>query len=252
MGALPFYSLFSMMVAMRPKNLHLLPEYPRTLHLPHKPNISHGDAVAMVDEAAVVFHAPKIVVDEKVDGAGCAMALVNGHPLIRSREHFLRKGYRKETPAKMQFVNVWGWFYEHIDLFRALEKEMAGVSVYGEWMVAQHGIEYDRLQSWFYAFTLYDQDEQRYVDPELSRRVLEGVGFTMPPLIHVGQVKSYEQLEAWTQEPSALASNALREGIYLKIGDGRWLTDYFKMVRTDYERGALWDGKRLKKNRVLK
>ena len=73
----------------------------------------------------------------------------------------------------------------------------------------------------------------------------------MPPLIHIGPIESYEQLEAWTQEPTPLATNTKREGIYLKIGDGRWMTHRFKMVRYDYMRGALWDNKVLKKNSLV-
>ena len=235
---------------MKPKQLDLLPEYPRTYHLPYKPNIDHGDDVAPPEEAEIIFKSPRVVVEEKIDGAGCAMALVNGHPLIRSREHFLKKGYRKETPAKIQFASVWNWFYQHQDMFRALEKELGGVSVYGEWMVAQHGIEYDLLESWFYPFALYDQERQWYYDPEYARSILEGVGFKMTPLVYIGPIESYEQLESWTRRPSNLAAHAQCEGVYLKIGDGKWMTQRFKMVRSDYVRGALWDGKILKKNHL--
>ena len=233
---------------MKPALLHLLPAYPRTINLPWKPNIDDGDIIATSEEARVIFTAPHVVVEEKIDGASVGAALIEDNALIRNRDHILRKGYHKKTAAKMQFASIWNWFYDHIELFKKINSH-GPYSVYAEWCLAAHGIYYDQLKSLFNAFAIYDQCAGEFIDPEVGRKMLSEAGFVVPPLIHVGRIESYEQLEAWTREPSAFASNSLREGIYLKIGDGQWTTHRFKMVRADYVRGALWDSMEITKNK---
>ena len=92
----------------------LLPQYPRTPHLPHKPNASEDDVVAQESETTVVWGS-FVTIEEKIDGASVGIAVFDGHPIVRNRDHVLRKGYVKETAAKKQFTSLWNYFYQNED-----------------------------------------------------------------------------------------------------------------------------------------
>ena len=236
---------------MKPKNLHKLPEFPRTLHLPWKPNTQRGDLTA--NDADIIFQLPHVYVEEKIDGANCGMALIDGHPVIRNRDHILKKGFQKDTPAKRQFVAIWNWFYDHQDFFEALEGVYPNASVYGEWMVAQHGLEYDKLPGWFVAYDLYDYAEGQFVRTDKAREMLSVCGFDLVPLIWSGPVENYPQIEEFTLQPSPFTTKEPREGIYIKVSkDNRWITHRFKMVRHGFVQGKLWSKDALQKNSLAR
>lgn len=224
----------------------ILPEYPRTRHLPYKPNAVRDDVVASQEEAEIFFRSKQIHISEKVDGASAAMALYNGEPLIRNREHILRKGYVKDTPAKKQFASIFNWFYEHKKAFQKLNDEFGLVGVYGEWMVQAHGMEYDELPDWFIAFDLYLCEERKFLNPALSHKYLVSAGFNVVPTLD--SVSSYEELEVLANQKSCFSSHEKREGLYLKISDGQFVSDRFKMVREGFVQGGLFQEDVLRKN----
>lgn len=227
----------------------LLPEFPRTQHLPHAPNIGPGDKVATPTECAPVF-TRTINVEEKIDAASVGMMLHEEHPLIRNRDHIIRKGYSKNTAAKQQFVSVWTWFYANKEKFLALQ-DAGPYSVYGEWCVAQHGIHYTNLPDWFVTYDVYDYEKSRFICPPIARKILLDCGFSVAPLIHQGTFDGgYEELAAFTDIPSAY-TNGKMEGIYLKVYNDQEVTHRFKMVRPDFARGALWNAKKINKNTLM-
>lgn len=234
-----------------------LPEYPRTLHLPYKPNAKRDDLVASDKDVEDIFVNENTYVEEKIDGANSAMMLISHHrdnevPLIRNRSHILSKGYNKATPAKAQFSSIWNWFYENKTKFRDLN-DLLGfeAGVYGEWLYALHGIRYDKLPSLFVPFDIYDHVNDYYLDTGFTRRCLEEVGFEIIPLLHKGKVENYEQLEAFCQQESPFASER-REGVYIKVTDGTKIIKRFKMVRTDFEQGCHWSDTSITKNKLRK
>jgi atypical dual specificity phosphatase len=229
----------------------ILPDYPRTLHLPHKPNVQRGDLISSVKECGIIFDSAGAVVEEKIDGANCGMAMVDNQPIIRNRNHILHKGFSQaRTPAKMQFASVWNWWYENKEKFDRLAIEP--VSVYGEWLYATHGLPYTHLPSLFVAFDLYNYERQMFVDPIVARSWLTDSGFQVVPLLHTGKIESYEQLEYLCQQDSLYAPNQKREGVYVKVGDGEWMTHRWKMVRHDFIQGGHWSKTSIKKNKVLR
>lgn len=225
----------------------VLPAFPKTPHLPHKPNTDRTDAVASEEEAAVVFNCA-VNVEEKIDGASCGMVLYNGEPLIRNRDHILRKGYVKDTAAKKQFASVWNWFYENKKRFQMLA-DIGPYSVYGEWCIAQHGIHYTSLPDWFIPYDLYDYDKKLWVEPVYATALLLDAGFKTPKLHHRGWdfEGGYEKLEELANEKSRWA-DCQAEGVYLKVYDTVKITHRFKMVRHDFVRGALWNPEKYTKN----
>jgi atypical dual specificity phosphatase len=213
----------------------ILPDYPRTVHLPWNPNAARDDLIASEDECRIIFESDRVQVTEKVDGANCGMAK---GPIIRNRNHILRKGYTARTAAKKQFSPVWNWYYENAHLFDELERLSPNTSVFGEWLLARHSVEYDLLPSFFMAFDLWDYASKRFVDPFEARKILVSAGFEVVPELHRGRVASPKDLEAMIRQPSRFSSTELREGIYVKVGDGRWVTHRFKMVRQGFIAGS--------------
>jgi len=229
----------------------LLPEFPRTLHLPHKPNTQRGDLVAQ--DADILFGDEGLVhVEEKVDGASVGIAFIDGHPVVRNRSHILKKGFLKDTPAKKQFRPIWNWVHENKKKFVELADLMGAVTVYGEWMWAQHGMYYDRLPDWFIAYDVFNHDTEHWMPTSAVRASLDCAGFTMPPRLKLGRIESYEQLEELTLQPTDFASKGLREGVYVKVTDGSTVTHRFKMVRQGFVQGGLWSEKKLQKNKLRK
>jgi len=81
----------------------ILPQYPRTRHLPYNPNAKRDDLVVTDNEADVIFTSDRGSVEEKVDGANCGMTIVEGHPLIRNHNHVLKKGFHKRRLLRCSF-----------------------------------------------------------------------------------------------------------------------------------------------------
>lgn len=225
-----------------------LPHFPRTPHLPWKPNASPADVVARDAEAAVIFK-KSVTIEEKIDGASVGFSVIDGHPSIRNREHFLKKGFVGKTAAKKQFASIWNYYYNNSKKFETLTK-LGPYSVYGEWMLMQHGIFYDRLPDLFIAYDIWNWQLGQWLPPDQSRATLDKCGFSIPCLLYKGKVEEYQQLEDLTQKQAAWSSSKL-EGIYLRIGSETEVTHRFKMVRPDFVSGALWDRYKINKNEVL-
>lgn len=227
----------------------ILPAFPRTPHLPHNPNSTSDDPVAEASEVSGVFTLP-VNIEEKLDGASVGMTIHEQHPLIRNRDHIIRKGYYKDTAAKEQFRSIWNWFYDHWSQFKSIQ-EAGPYSVFGEWCLAQHGIQYTKLPDYFIAYDLYDYEREEWLAPPLARKLLGESGFTLATLYHQGEFGGgYDELTALANSPAAWAEDKA-EGIYLKVYDERKVTHRFKMVRPDFVRGRFWNPEKIAKNRKV-
>jgi hypothetical protein len=233
---------------MKPSFKDVLPEYPATRHLPWKPN-NKGDKLATLQEAAVIFDGERTCVQEKIDGANCGMAYLNGHPVVRNRTKILRKGQEMKNPSQAQFASSWNWMHQNKSMFDVLD-EHGPYSVYGEWMIQQHGMEYDALPEWFIAFDVYDWEKDHYIDPKKADNILRACGFSVIPTLLYGKLDSYETLEELANGPSIFTLGAKREGIIVKVSNGESITTKFKMVRQGFEQGCLL-GDEIKRNKKV-
>lgn len=227
----------------------VLPEYPSMLHLPWKPN-AKGDRVAGWDVGHLVLGTHNVTVQEKLDGANCGMAFFDGHPVVRSRSKILRKGQELKRPSTKQFASAWNWMHENTEKFRRLDEMLGPVSVYGEWLVQQHGMEYDRLPDWFVAYEVYNYDQSFSLDPLSASFYLTEAGFETIPFESPIPIAGWDMLEEMASRPSAFGTG-LREGVVVKVSDGRRITDRFKMVRQGFEQGCLL-GDEIKKNALTR
>jgi len=226
----------------------VLPAFPRTPHLPWSQNTEDDDLIAEQAELQPLFDNP-VNVEEKIDGASVGMTFWQGHPLIRNRDHILRKGYVKDTPAKKQFAPIWNWFYDNQKKFEYILSH-GPLSVYGEWMVARHGIYYDRLPDLFIAYDVYNYEADYFLSPTIARPMLEECGFAIPRLFHQGDPLPSE-LPDWINSQGQWCDSVV-EGLYFKVHNGERITHRFKQVSDQFVRGQFWDGKTLLKNGVAK
>ena len=229
---------------------NLMPAYPRTPHVPYNPNTSDNDIIA--DDASIIFNSNEVEITEKCDGANCAMKLYEDNAVIRNRDHILRKGYEKDTPAKKQFTSAWNWFYKNKYKFEKLNKLYPNTAVYGELLIALHGIRYDNLPDYFMPFDLYDSAASKFIANKISRPILIECGFNVVPLLHYGKVENWQQLEDLCEHPSPFSSLDKREGVYIKVSDDKWVTHRFKLLRHDFVQGANWNTEKLVKNKLRK
>lgn len=219
-----------------------LPDFASTLHLPVVVNpgaITRLDKVASHLEAGVIFSAFRVEFTEKVDGANCGIYAFSGSDqvVVRNRSHILGKGYTaRKTPAQQQWSSVWGWIYDHRKAFESLAKMING-AVYGEWMHFAHGMYYNALPSKFIAHSLWDMDGKFWVDPDAARDIVISAGFVMPQKLD--RPSDYGELIKLVSGPSRW-SDSPREGVYVKVGDGRQTTHRFKMVRPGFEPGKMF------------
>ena len=231
----------------------LLPEFPRTMHLPLQPNATSDDKVATEAEMKAFLSLPVIVVEEKIDGANSGMRLHEGMPLIRNRSHILNKAYvSRKTPAQIQFSAIWTWFYENQHKFMALEEILGFVpSVYGEWLFACHSVGYSHLPDWWVAYDVYNAESGEFLCPLLAREALTEAGFSVVPLVASGSFTSAELLKLRDGD-SVFAEGVPREGIYLKGSDTKVLQARYKMVAPHFKSDDDWNKKPLLRNGVIK
>lgn len=230
----------------------ILPQFPRTYHLPWKPNLQQReDLLASEKEVENIFSSNFVTVCEKIDGANAGIARSEDNPIVRNHDHILRKGYLKDTPAKIQFRSIWNWYYTNKDLFVKMEELAGPVSVYGEWLVAQHGMKYDQLPSYFIAHSVYNYEVGKFLDTKLAMDFLTQAGFHVAPVLFYGKVENFEQLETFSKENASFTSEGQREGVYVTVSDGKWITHRFKMVRAGFKQGSLWSKNKINKNELL-
>ncbi len=199
-------------------------------------------------EADILWNSSYVCFEEKIDGANAGMVLgEDGHPIIRNRDHILTKGYLKDTPAKLQFRSIFNWFYDHKKSFEKLQN-IGPYSVYGDWMYMAHGMQYDLLPSLFVTYDLYQYDVDKFVDSTIAREILADCGFTVIQRLEIEDLTSDKLIEL-ANESSQYVKDGKREGIYVKVSDGQWITHRFKLVREDFVQGALFSDV-LVKNKV--
>jgi RNA ligase len=260
----------------------LLPEFPRTRHLPWQPNATRDDLIASEEEVRCIFARPPewsreiefkleyhdgrtyehpvvpwhVSFTEKVDGANVGMARTPAGPVIRNRNHLLHKAFAARTPAKAQFAPLWNWYYENADKFERLEESLGHpCSVFGEWLLARHSVNYDRLLDYFVAFDVYDPERRIFIDPFESNKALKSSGFVTAPTItwtgdQPSPAQDPEKLIKYLERQSEFSSTERIEGVYVKVGNGSQVTHRFKMVRPDFIAGEHWSESRLVKNRL--
>ena len=226
---------------------NIAPEYPRIPHL-HKSisNMTHDDIQL---ETPIEFPL-EAYVQEKVDGANLGVSWISS-AIIRNRNNILKKGYiEKGTPSKLQFRPSWNWAHDHNKDIQWLSKElMSTVTVYGEWMYAQHSIGYDNLPDWFLAYDIWVAEERKFLAINLFEDLISQtkIKYIKPKLIKFNSVDEIIRMS----ELKSDFRNGVREGIVIKQCDEKWVTGSFKIVNNLFQRRINFNDE-LIKNKIKK
>lgn len=154
-------------------------------HLPNS-KLGPGDHSIGEDQAALLthrinpqHHKSRVVVQQKIDGACCAVAKIGGVVVPLGRA-----GYPAATAPHQHVRDFHAWAMARRDAFDALLSE--GERVVGEWLGAQHAIAY-LIRSDAHKFVAFDlmRGRTRCLHDETASRV-EAVGLVAAHTIHVG------------------------------------------------------------------
>lgn len=217
----------------RIRNLrNIAPDYPRIPHFNKSiSTMTHDD---IVTESQIDFPF-ECWVQEKVDGANIGASWTSA-PVLRNRNNILKKGYvEKDTPAKLQFRPAWNWAHKHGNDIRKITNELQSpVTIYGEWMYAEHSLHYDRLPDLFLAYDIYVVEEHKFLAPNLFADIVSDT--------NISYIKPYKKVfnnisDVVTEsERKSDFRNGMAEGIVMKLANDRYVTDSFKVVNKHFNR----------------
>lgn len=240
-----------------------LRKYPRTPHLQGS-KLQPGDE-ELEQVPLAVLAGRHVVIEEKVDGANCAISFDQAGDLkLQSRGHYLEGGPREE-----QFALLKTWASCHSGLFRDLLGER--YIMYGEWLYAKHTVYYDALPHYFLEFDIFDRQTETFLSTELRRLMLHGSPLLSVPVLHEGDGIALKDPRRWLQ-PSLYKSpqwnsslrhqaeqlgqnfeqvlketdsSAMAEGLYIKVEEDGVVKERLKWVRYDFlqaltESGSHW------------
>jgi hypothetical protein len=112
-------------------------KYPRTFHLPWSMGATSDDKVLKRCDA---FIGREVVATEKMDGENTSMYSDHFHARSLDSAHH---------PSRDAVKALWGYLRYHIP---------EGWRICGENLYAQHSIAYDNLKSYFYVFSVWNED----------------------------------------------------------------------------------------------
>ncbi len=114
-------------------------KYPRTPHLPWSPGGSHDDAY-LIDTSH--FEARDVVVTEKMDGENTSLYREGMHARSLDSRHHVSRDWVKSLHASICYEIPPGW------------------RVCGENVYARHSVAYTGLESYFYVFSIWTEENE--------------------------------------------------------------------------------------------
>jgi hypothetical protein len=136
-------------------------KYPRTLHLPWSESVQSDDKVIKSTEH---FNNRRVIVTEKMDGENTTM--YNDHIHARSIDS-------KNHPSR-------DWVKQFHSSFKHDIPD--GYRVCGENLYAKHSVKYDNLASYFYGFSIWD--DQTCLDWDSTVNWFDLLGVTPVPVLY--------------------------------------------------------------------
>lgn len=227
-------------------------KYPRTRHIEGS-RLQPGDE----DLAAVPIRQiadRNLVVEEKVDGANCAVSFTAaGELLLQSRGHYLTGGNREKHFA---LFKQWATTHQSV-LYARLRNRYV---MYGEWLYAKHTVFYDALPHYFMEFDVFDTESSEFLSTERRMDLLHDLPVVSVRVLFSGKLTRSKQLtglvgvsgfirpgrlERLAEQARSLdldVDRAFREtdrstqmeGLYIKVEEDGKVSDRFKYVRADF------------------
>lgn len=138
-------------------------KYPRTYHLPFSQGITSDDKVLKSFDS---FINEEIIITEKMDGENCSIYRDYIHARSIDGIHHPSRDWVKAYHASIKFM-----IPEH-------------GRICGENMYAQHSIQYDDLESYFYGFSYWVNDKCFSWNDTLA--LFEALGIKHPKVLYQG------------------------------------------------------------------
>lgn len=228
-------------------------KYPRTPHLQGS-RLQEGDYDLNQIPFQTVLN-KYIVIEEKIDGANCAISFDGkGNLLLQSRGHYLVGGEKERD-----FNLFKQWANENRELFYSVLNDR--YIMYGEWMYVKHAIFYDCLPAYFMEFDIYDRYEQIFLSTEERRKLTEKLAIHSVPVLKAGIFKNKKEILSLIQDSNYISENFLEnlklmarkagadeekicaqtekcrtmEGLYIKVEENGRVVDRMKFVRNSYK-----------------
>ena len=248
-------------------------KYPRTRHIEGS-RLGPGDEDLEAARFAEI-EGRFLVVEEKIDGANCAVSFdENGALLLQSRGHYLTGGGREK-----HFATLKPWAHAHAVSLRDVLG--ARYVMYGEWVYAKHTVFYDALPHYFLEFDVLDTDTGTFLSTARRRALLAGLPVTSVPVLAERSFRSLPDLvgyvgrsnfktagwrERLVRAATELGLDAERivretdpsdemEGLYVKVEETGCVTGRFKWVRRSFltsvvDSGSHWLSRPIVPNRL--
>ena len=207
------------------------PEYPRISHLDKAiSKMTHDDI--LIDNSEI--YPIEVYVEEKIDGANMGVSWRDTGPVLRNRNNILKKGYSEiKTPSKAQFKSAWNWVHDHRKDIQMISKElMSEITIYGDWMLYSHSIEYNKLPDWFIAYDMWVVEEHKFLSSDKMDEMLSQTSIS-----HIKSQKvtlnSREDVVKLSEMPSDYR-DGVREGIVIKTSNGIYREEMYKVVNKHF------------------
>jgi hypothetical protein len=227
-------------------------KYPRTRHIQGS-KLQKGDE----DLAAEPFESisgRNVVIEEKMDGANCAISFdEDAKLLLQSRGHYLVGGAREK-----HFHLFKQWASTHADSLR--DKLGSRYVCYGEWLFAKHTIFYDSLPHFFLEFDIFDREEAAFLSTPRRIELLKNVPVVSVRVLFSGELKSYKEMCSLLGPSAFISDNHLdnlkeqarklrlpeervlketdqcrmMEGLYIKIEEDGVVKERYKYIRNGF------------------
>lgn len=175
-------------------------KYPRTPHLPWSPGATSDD-IRCVDTE--IFEGKTVVVTEKMDGENTTLYDDHCHARSVDSRHHPSRDWVKQFHAAIAHDIPPHW------------------RICGENLYAQHSIVYQALKSYFYGFSVWDEDN-RCLSWEETLLWFEMLGITTPPVLYQG-LWDEDKIKALTFDTNKV------EGYVVRIADS---FDYVEFGRS--------------------
>ncbi|MBI2565611.1 MAG: RNA ligase family protein [Candidatus Schekmanbacteria bacterium] len=198
---------------------------------PHTPHLAwqgegqpRDDKILSSDEVAGLLSGD-LVVEEKIDGANLGFSVSeDGDLRAQNRGDYLA---RDHCHAQFRPLRSWLGPREHA-LIDALWPDLM---LFGEWCVAVHSVQYDRLPDWFLGFDVYDRAEGYFWDTRRRDMFLVKLGLASVPRLATGQF-SLEALVALLD--GSRVGSAPMEGLVVRREADGWTAARAKLVRASF------------------
>lgn len=203
-------------------------KYPRTPHLPWSRGKTDDDKVLKNTDH---FNGMHVVVTEKMDGECTTMYSDHIHARsIDSANHYSRN-WVKGFHGSIKHLIPNGW------------------RICGENLYAEHSIAYDNLESYFYGFGVYDNNNI-CLDWEMTITVFDELGITPVPNLYTG-----EYLEFVLLDLSESLNPEITEGYVVRNYNSFNYDDFGKNVAKYVRKGHVqtdthWMHKDIKPNKL--